>query len=70
MRLLLELGRLFQLLECDDLFLDEQVTQPLRHISPVSRLLRANAKPLISEGIQRRVFALTQIVNATGIPKK
>ena len=36
-RLLLEFGRLFQLLWGDDLFLDEQVTQPLRHISPVSR---------------------------------
>src|SRR5208282_67304 len=35
MRLLLKFGRLFQLLLCDDLLLDEQVTEPLRHISPV-----------------------------------
>src|SRR5208282_774462 len=34
-RLLLQLGRFFQLLWGYDLFFDEQVTQPLRHISPV-----------------------------------
>jgi hypothetical protein len=33
----LELRRLFQLLCGNDLFFDEQVAQPLRHISPVSR---------------------------------
>ncbi len=37
MRLLLKLGRLFQLLWGDDLFFYEKVAQPLRHISPVSR---------------------------------
>ena len=40
MRLLLEFRRLLQLLWGDDLFFHEQVAQPLRHISPVSRALK------------------------------
>ena len=55
-RLLLELGRLFQLLWGYDLFFDEQVTQPLRHISPVFPPSPSQCEAADFRGDQRRYF--------------
>ena len=69
-RLLLELGRLLQLLLGNDLFFDEQVTQPLRHISPVFPRSKGQCEAADFRGDQLDAFALTQIVNPMGIPQK
>src|SRR5208282_58376 len=55
-RLLLELGRLVQLLWGYDLFFDEQVTQPLRHISPVFPPSPSRCEAADFWGDQRRYF--------------
>jgi hypothetical protein len=53
-----------------DLFFDEQVTQPLRHISPVFSPSPSQCEAADFRGISADTFALTQIVNPMGIPQK
>jgi hypothetical protein len=67
---------LFQLLWGNDLLFDEKVTQPLRHTSisyPRGGILPDSVadvprKALLLLGEECSSFALTQIVNASGLP--
>jgi hypothetical protein len=58
----------------NDLFFNEQVTQPLRHISPVVApgfVQGAGQREAADNwGLSEDTFALTQIVNPMGIPQK
>ena len=74
LRLLLDLGRLFQLLWGDDLLFDEKITQPLRHTSisylsdrEIRLTIVACAKCAAFRGEKLQRIALTQIVNADGL---